>query len=430
MRPFLFLFFITLLISGITEGFGQRLDLRLQEEQSQRGRVEPLRLSLDQKKELENKKLQEQEQMPGAFQFQSQPLEAAIDPETYVIGPGDIFQITIWAAEDLSFNLPVVPEGKLIIPTVGTLEVDGKTLAEVKQMIATTAARKYLNTEITANLVRIREIRVHVTGQVLQPGPYLALATHRVSDVIDAADGLSSVAAERNVEVRHKDGTIEEIDLHRYYQSGDLENNPFLAGGDVIHVPTINFSHATVKVEGMVPHPGEYQIAADETLADFLLRVNAYNRDADLRRAYIQRNSASNGTDETIPVFPYLQGQGNGHSELYLQAGDVISIPDKQEEIYVIGAVRNPGPYAFYPRTKASTYVGFAGSHERAADLSDIEIIRKNSDDKLKGKNVAVKPGDTIFVPQRTEFGVREITTIVGTAASILLTMKAIGVIK
>jgi len=232
------------------------------------------------------------------------------------------------------------------------------------------------------------------------------------------------------VEVRHKDGTVEEIDLHLYYQSGNLENNPFLDGGDVIHVPAINFSHATVKVEGMVPHPGEYQLAANETLADFLLRVNAYNRDADLRGAYIKRNSGTNGTNETIPVFPYLQGQGNGHSEFYLQAGDVISVPDKREEVYVIGAVRYPGPYAFYPRTKAFTYVGFAGSHERAADLSDIEIIRKNSEDKMKGKDVEVKPGDTIFVPQKTEFGVREITTIVGTAASILLTMKAIGVIN
>jgi len=431
MRRFLYLFLVTLFVFGATEAFGQRLDRRLKEDDEQkRGQIQPLRLSLDQKKELDKKKLEEPEQMPSAFQLQSQPLEAAIDPEKYIIGPGDMFQITIWAAENLSFNLPVVPEGKLIIPTIGTLDVDRKTLSAVKQMIATAAARKYLNTEITANLVRIRQVRVHVTGQILEPGPYLALATHRVSDVIEAADGLTSVAAERNVELRHKDGSVELVDLHRYYQNGDLENNPFVDGGDVVHVPAINFSQATVRVEGMVPHPGEYQIAANESVADFLLRVNAYNRDSDLRAAYITRNSTGNGTAETIPVFPYLRNQGNGHSELYLQAGDVISVPDKQEEVYVIGAVRNPGPFAFYPRTKAFTYVGFAGSHERAADLSDIEIIRKNSEDKLKGKDITVKPGDTIFVPQRTEFGVREITTIVGTAASILLTMKAIGVIK
>lgn len=428
MRTSLSLFFIISFLFGATDVLSQRLDRRLKE-RDERGRTQPLRLSLDQKKDLDEEKLQAREEMPGVLQMQGQALEAAIDPETYVIGPGDMFQITIWAAEDLSFNLPVVPEGKLIIPTVGTLDVDGKTLTEVKQMVATAAARKYLNSEITANLTRVREIRVHVTGQVMEPGPYLALATHRVSDVIEAAEGLSSVAAERSVEVRHRDGTVEVVDLHLYYQSGNLQRNPFLAGGDVVHVPAINYSQATVRVEGMVPHPGEYQITAGETLADFLLRVNAYNRDADLKAAYITRDSATNGI-ETIPIFPYLKNQGNGHSDIVLQAGDVISIPDRKEEVYVIGAVRYPGPYPFYPKTRAFSYVGFAGSHERAADLSDIEIIRKSNDEKLKGKDVAVKPGDTIFIPQKTEFGVREITTIVGTAASILLTMKAIGVIN
>jgi protein involved in polysaccharide export with SLBB domain len=357
-----------------------------------------------------------------------QPLEAAVDAATYIVGPGDIFQISIWSGIEATFKIPVNPEGELIIPTIGALAVDGKALSEVQKQIREAGNKKYLQTLITANLVSLRRFRVHVTGQVLKPGPYEALAVDRVSDLIEEAGGLTDWAAERSVEVRHLDGTVEIADLYQYKKLGNLAGNLSLKGGDVIYVPPIAFSKATIRVEGLVEEPGIYQLLENETLQDFLLRVEAFNKVADLKDAYIERKTAAGGT-EIIPIFPYLQKQGNGHSELPLRDGDVLMVPSRKEEVYVIGAVNFPGPYPFYPNLRAIDYAGFAGSNEKAVKHTKIRVVRAGGKQTIRGLDTVVNPGDTVVIPERAKFGFQEATTLVFTLTNILVTLKAVGVI-
>jgi len=360
--------------------------------------------------------------------LQVQSLETAIDPNTYLVGPGDVFWISIWSALESNIMTAVTPEGKLIIQTIGTLMVDGKKLSEVQEMVKKAGAKKYIKSTITANLVQVRSIRVHVTGQVLNPGPYTALAVHRVSDVLEQAGGLTSWAFERAIEVRHRDGSHDWVDLHQYSNYGNIDANIYLRGGDVIFVPAINLSEATVRVEGLVNDPGIYQLVDNETLGDFLLRIDAFSRRSDLTHAYVERKAETNGAIETIPIFPYLKNSNNGHSDLVLQDGDVVMVPQRNENVYVIGAVQNPGPYPYIPNRQVADYVGFAGSNFQAADLEKTKLIRKGSTKEVKGKNLFVKAGDTVFVPQKVKFGVIEGFALLGQVTSILIALKAVGV--
>ncbi|MFQ5605282.1 MAG: SLBB domain-containing protein [bacterium] len=382
---------------------------------------------------------------PGAFQTQSssqqtltspgldmlfdaQSLEAAIDPDTYIVGPGDQFLINIWSTMEAGLHTMVTPEGKLIIPTIGTLNVDGKSLREVQKMVSQAGAKKYVQSTISANLIQVRSFRVHVTGQVRNPGPYSALAVNRVSDIINLAGGFTNWGFERAIEVRHLNGRTDIVDLYQYTKLGNLNTNIYVQGGDVIYVPSIKFTQATVQIEGRVRDPGTYQLVEKETLLDFLLRVNALNRRADLHHAYIERRNADNPDPEIIPLFPFLENQSNGTSNFYLEDGDVILVPQRYEDVFVIGAVRNPGAFPYVPGLAVRDYVGLAGSHELAVDLSKSKIIRRGGTEQLKGANIAVEPGDTVFVPKRNEFGIREITLIVGQATSIIIALKAVGV--
>ncbi|MCH8020374.1 SLBB domain-containing protein [candidate division KSB1 bacterium] len=418
----LFLTLLILICSSWQNLPAQRLDKRLQKKQQQDFRS-PLKSAFDKSKSTDKSK---SDLLPQT-EFLQQPLEAAIDPESYIVGPGDVFQIVIISSEELVFKVQVISDGKLVIPTVAVLDVDGKTLSEVQTLVKEAAADKYLNSEITANLAILRQFRVHVTGQVMKPGSYGALAVDRVSNLIEIAEGITNWGSESAIEVRHLDGTVDMVDLYRYSKLGDLDANLTLKGGDVIYVPHISLSKATVRVEGPVNDPGVYQLAKNETVQSFLLRVDAYNRHADLTNAYLQRQTVSNGVSETIPIFPYLENQGNGHAELYLQDGDVIMVPQRNEEVYVIGAVRSAGPYAYYPNLTAIDYIGFAGSTERAVKPSKVQLIRNNSEKPLKAKGLIIEPGDTVYVPQKSTFGLRDITTLIVTVTNVLLTMKALN---
>ena len=358
-----------------------------------------------------------------------QSLEAAIEPDSYIVGPGDVFQISVWSNTELTFNIPITPDGSLTIPTIGMLAVDGKTLAAVQSIVREAGAKKYLQTQVTAQLVRLRKFRVHVTGQIMNPGLYEALAIDRVSDIIEEAGGLTNWGSERAIQVRHLDGTVDTSDLFSYEKLGRLESNIVLRGGDLVHVPSIAFTDATVKVEGQVNSPGIYQLAQNETLEDLLLRADAFNKRADLTAAYVERKAGANDASETIPIFPYLQSQGNGHSDLFLQDGDVIMIPARYEDVYVVGAVKNPGPYAYYPNMRAIDYLGLAGSSEKAKSPSKVQVIRKSSTKSVNGKNLIIEPGDTVFIPARMELGVREIASVVVTVTNVLLAMKALDLL-
>ena len=68
------------------------------------------------------------------------PLENAIDPEEYQLGPGDRLRINIslglyeeliskeWSVENIDNFVTIGPTGKLIIPKIGPISVLGKTL--------------------------------------------------------------------------------------------------------------------------------------------------------------------------------------------------------------------------------------------------------------------------------------------------------------
>lgn len=368
-------------------------------------------------------------QQPEPTLLESQALETAIDPDSYVVGPGDEFLINIWTAQEFGHHTAVTPEGKLVIPTIGTIDVNNKTLKEVQTLVAKKGARKYVKTKITAHLVRLRRFRVHVTGQVVTPGPYEALAVDRVSDLIARAGGLTPWAFERAVEVRHLDGTIDHVDLYLYKNEGVIDSNIYVQGGDVIYVPSIKLSGATVRVEGEVKDPGIYQLASNESLRDFLLRVGAFNRRADLTNAYVQRKADTDGTVQKISIMSYLQNddRGNGFSHFTLHDGDLIVIPKRYERVYVVGAVRNPGAFPYKPNLTSQDYVGLAGSTEMAVKLSKVQVIHRNQKVE-KGKDILIQPGDTIFVPKRVEFGIIQGFAVASQISSILIALKAVGV--
>lgn len=375
------------------------------------------------------KKESEEQEIPLNIELETQALEGAVDPNSYIIGPGDEFIINIWSAEEAAIRTAVTPEGKLVIPTVGTLNVDGKTLTEVQSMVREAGAKKYIKSKITANLVLLKSFRVHVTGQVMNPGPYQVLAVERLSDVIKKAGGLTTWAFESAIEVRHRDGRIDTVDLNLYKKLGRIESNIYLKGGDIIFVPSINFSEATVRLEGRVNNPGIYQLVDNETLEDFLLRIT-FHRRADLRSAYIERKTGDDGNVEIIPIFPYLEKRGNDYSDLYLRDEDVIIFPQEQVYVYVIGAVGKPGSYPYIPNLRARDYVGYAGSTEQAVKLSKVKVIRRNRKIEEQGEDLLVEPGDTVFVPQKAKFGIVEAFTILGQITGILIAMSAIGIIN
>ena len=108
------------------------------------------------------------------------PMEGAIDPGKYILGPSDMLTVSLWGIVSFSANLTVTPEGSLIIPTVGEVQVAGKRLLEAKKIIGDLVRQRYPSGSVTTTLTNPRSFVVTLRGAVLRQGQYVVTAVDRV----------------------------------------------------------------------------------------------------------------------------------------------------------------------------------------------------------------------------------------------------------
>lgn len=368
--------------------------------------------------------------------LEPQVLEDILDEITYEVGPGDVLQVHIWGELETDFSAMVNPQGSIILPTVGEIFINRYNLKEAKKKIADAISFKYNVKEFSINLIGLRKFRVYITGEVTLPGTYFAQASDRVSDVLEVAEGVTNWADENKIELRHKDGTTDLIDLNQFFIYGDKLNNPFLRGGDLIYIPEIDVRAGYVIVEGNVKLESTLQIGAEEAtqppeeslfgvyvlkknekIYEFLHRIGALTKKVDLRNIMVKR-----GDERNLINLLDLEG---AYPDFVLQNADRIIVPSIIDRVYVRGEVRHPGDYAYFASQRAKDYVGKAGVLNSGAGPEDYVVIRHKTGEYVKGVDVIIENGDTIIVPTSGRYVFRDylviITPILTFTATLLL---------
>lgn len=378
---------------------------------------------------VDEKELAKLLQKQSEQQLPSQALESTINPATYLVGPGDVLRVNFWglSSDDIGLSIKVTPESKVIVPGVGVLDANRKTLQQVQDEIRLACAAKYdpQKVKVTSHLTQVRLVRAHIYGEVVDPGFYTGTAIDRIAHYISEAAGWTQWADERHVQVHHHDGTIDTLDLSKLYQGGDLSQNIYVRGGDVIFFPRIELAHRTVFVEGEVPLPGPHNIVAEETVFDFLHRTKALGREADFKQVYLIRKN-------TPPAALNFTGNGNTGIDPYstrLEHGDRILIPTLKEFVYVHGAVQKPGSFPYVVGFRARDYVGMAGGSIETGSLNSVRVLRHDSGKKDKGPEQEVERGDTIIVPTSSRKKITDFLTITTQLATVVIAAKAVGLI-
>jgi protein involved in polysaccharide export with SLBB domain len=363
------------------------------------------------KQEQEQKKREQQIQLQQNLALKEQALEHAIDSERYIVGPGDVFIVNLWGIVNENFTIKVSPEGNLLIPTVTEFSVENMTLAEVQQKIIEETKKVYIDSKITVNLLSLRKFRVAVTGAVQFPGTYVVTAADRVSEAIEAAGGfwedeLSAtdrtkgqtkeqtrederirLASLRNIELKRKDGSKQNVDLLMYREVGDKETNPFLLDGDVVYVPFIKEEIGFIQIYGAVNKEGEYEFSEGDRLLDIIDLAHGIRYDAQIERAEIIRFADKN-TTVTIEV-DLVSALDNPESEenIVLFPDDRIFIRSvsqfhEKEWVIVSGEVVYPGIYVIEEgKTKLSEVLAQAGGLTDKASLLESRLIRQARED-------------------------------------------------
>lgn len=371
-----------------------------------------------QEKEDEEKSLKEG-QLSKIEKEQRFVLDRAIDPDTYILGPGDELGISISTAQVITYNLIVSPAVDVLIPGIGVVALNHVTLSEAKEKISHYIQdNAYKNANVGVVLSNIRVFKVQITGAVNSPGFYKITPETRLHEVIEQAEGFHQLAMEMNIHIKHVDGEESKINYLRYIRTGDLANNPKFTEGDQILVPFGNVKTDGVVIRGSITGSGYDIIEKNENLESFLWRRAKFSEDADLESVKITR--LVDGKETYITVYPE-----DFHGTI-LKPGDQIDILGERG-VSVIGFVQAPGGYQYFPGYTASDYISLAGGNKVEGDASRA-MIRHLDGETEKGKDGIVRRGDIIVVPrtrQHVLFGNSSILQITASVFSIILTYIA-----
>jgi polysaccharide export outer membrane protein len=207
----------------------------------------------------------------------------------YKIGPHDRLQITVWDHPEL--NDPggekILPElagkvvqddGTIFYPYVGTLQVAGKTVGEVRDLLVQKLSTYFKKVKLDVRVLSFLSHKVYVVGEVKYPGiQSMTEAPLTVAEAISRAGGVTPEADLGNVTLSRGD-KLYPIDLLALYEQGNNAQNQYLKDGDVLNIP--DRKRSRVFVTGEVGKQTTLQIHKGKlTLAEALEEANGVNFD-------------------------------------------------------------------------------------------------------------------------------------------------------
>jgi polysaccharide export outer membrane protein len=281
----------------------------------------------------------------------SNGFSAEVDRLSYIIGPGDTLEIHAWNKDN--------PDILIVNPVATTNQT---------QTIVTTVAQD------THSVTVSRDGRIYV--------PLVGVIK---------VEGMTTNALENLI----KKG------LKQYTQDADVT------------VLVKNPKPVKVYILGQVARPGLYGVPDGNPeecrLINFINLAGGFTPYSELNQIIVKRK----GETITLDFYKAEKDMDIGQNVI-LMDGDTVVVPQKYNQVYVLGYVVRPGPVRYIDGAQVSDYIGSAGGFTRFAATDNIGIIRGEAANptviKVKvnkylawekdSENPKIIPGDVIYVPQ------------------------------
>lgn len=286
------------------------------------------------------------------------------------------------------------------------------------------------------------EYNIRIFGAVQQPGQYLYVEGMTLEDAIFQANGFKESAAPYRIEVARRinktDSVYVPTEITETFQFSVSRNltldengsNFILQPYDQIFIrnsPSY-FEQQNVAINGQVLFPGTYAMQKQNMRISDLVREAggltryAYAEGASLTRlveqeidtAFVnigdtletEQSIASNKTKVGINL-PRIMKHPGSEFDLILRKGDNLEIPKKLETVRLAGEVLQPVSVRYQDDRSFKDYIRAAGGATNRGAVKDAYIVYANGSVDRASRFLffrnypEVKPGSTIFVPQK-----------------------------
>lgn len=170
----------------------------------------------------------------------SPPLWADEEGGDYLIGPGDILDISVWKDETLTKSVVVLPDSRISFPLIGEVMAGGKTIAQLKKEIEGKLAPYVPDITLSLEVRQVNSMLIYVIGRVNNPGRFVLNINVNILQALSIAGGLTPFAKRDKIKIFRQEGDKTHIFNFQYdgvVEGKQLEQNIMLKRGDVVVVP-------------------------------------------------------------------------------------------------------------------------------------------------------------------------------------------------
>ncbi len=298
---------------------------------------------------------------PPAVEASPQPARLSVDAagsETitteYMFGAGDEISIEVFGYEEFTGTWVVLPDGSIILPALGAVNVVGETPKSLKVLLTQQLDRHLVDPAVTVRPTVLRPVVVTVAGEVYRPGPMQLRSLSEsgsgsnttvptISAALIEAGGVTNNADIQQIELMRSQPGREPVsitlNLWDSLWSSSVPEDLVLQDGDVVFVPQLpegttvdrrlisrsNLAPETipVRVIGEIRDPGEISVSPDSSLSGAIAAAGGPTTDARLKQVELIRlNTAGQIESQTVDL-------RNLDDDYQIQANDVIFVPER-----------------------------------------------------------------------------------------------------
>jgi polysaccharide export outer membrane protein len=165
------------------------------------------------------------------------------NPGEYIIGRGDLLEISVWDNTAVSRTVLVRPDGRISIPLLQDIQAAGLTSMQLREYLERALAQYIERPAVTVIVSEVHSYQVSVVGQVKTPGRFQLTDHATVLDALAMAGGLTEFADRGRITVLRRVNTETKYIPFAYNRlvsrdgSNGNQDNFYLQGDDIVLVP-------------------------------------------------------------------------------------------------------------------------------------------------------------------------------------------------